>query len=139
MRRVLVAVAVVVVLAGGALAYFGTRDHKTARSEEHFPTSSTIATGFAVGRMHISGGPVRRNGHTADSPVEGTVEVHHPGAPAIVARVGVDVTGGFRIALPPGTYRLVARPTLKISPFQTNDFTIRSGQTTPVDLVASAT
>jgi hypothetical protein len=140
MRRVLVAVAViVVVLAGGALAYFGTRDHKTARFEDHLPTRSTIANGLAVGRMHISGGPRMRNGKMPDSPVEGTVEVHHPGDPAVVASVGVDATGGFRIALPPGTYRLVARPALKISPFQTNNFAIRSGQTTPVDLVAIAT
>jgi hypothetical protein len=139
MRRGLVVLAVAVVLAGGALAYFGTRGHKAAQRKEHLPTSSTITTGFAVGRMHISGGPKMLNGKEPDSPVAGEVEVHHPGDPAIVASAGVDVTGSFRIPLPPGTYRLVARPTLMISPFQTNNFTIRAGQNTAVDLVAIAT
>jgi hypothetical protein len=140
MRRALLAVAALLVFGGGALAYFGTRDHKTARFEEHLPTIPSLAgDGFAVGRMHVSGGPVRRNGETPDSPVAGEVAVRHPGNPTIVATVAVDVTGSFRIALPPGNYELVARPTNPISPFQTNNFSIRAGQTTSVDLVAIAT
>jgi len=89
--------------------------------------------------MHISGGPARRNGAEPDSAVAGAIEVHHPGDSKILTRVQVDATGSFRIELPPGTYRLVARPTLMISPFQTHDFTIDAGHTTPVDLVAIAT
>jgi hypothetical protein len=140
MRRALIVLAVAVVVAGGALAYFGTREDKAVRPDEHLPTIPTIAgDGFAVGRMHVSGGPVRRKGETPDSPVEGAVEVHHPGDAAVVARVGVDITGAFRIALAPGNYRLVARPTNPISPFLSSGFSIRAGKTTAVDLVAIAT
>ena len=154
MRRVLIVFAVALVAAGGSLLYVGTRD-AGHRQVEHLPrlptTTATVLlpegtwtfgtgpAGVAVGRMHISGGPRLRNGAEPDSPVAGAVEVHHPGDPKVLLSVGVDTTGSFRIELPPGTYRLVARPTLRISPFQTHDFTIDAGHTTPVDLVAIAT
>jgi hypothetical protein len=140
MRRGLVVLAIAVVAIGGALAYVGTRDHKTAQRKEHLPGAPSLAgDGFAVGRMHVSGGPVRLNGETPDSPVAGEVAVRHPRNPTIVATVGVDVTGSFRIALPPGNYELVARPTNPISPFNSDPFSIQAGRTTEVDLVAIAT
>jgi hypothetical protein len=140
MRRWFVGLAVVVVAAGVTLVYVGTRDHKIAQFEEHLPSIPSLAgDGFAVGRMHVSGGPVRPNGETPDSPVAGEVAVRHPGNPTIVATVVVDVTGSFRIALPPGDYELVARPTNPISPFNSDPFSIQAGRTIEVDLAAIAT
>lgn len=125
------------VVAGGALAYVGTRGHSQPKFFEHFGTPTTIpGGGFAVGRMHITGGPPQRNGRPHDQQLQGMIFVYHDGNPTLVTQTGVDVTGSFRLNLPVGTYRLVAHPGLTgIAPFRSQGFRIEAGHTTAVDLV----
>jgi hypothetical protein len=139
--RVLGVVAIALVVVGGALAYSGSRSHRRSRFEAHLPTASTIAEGgVVVGRMHISGGPRARNGAMPDEPLPGVVEVHHPRDPVVLLRVGVGVTGSFRIDLPIGDYQLVGRPAnTGIDAFRSQDFRIDAAHTTAVDLVDVAT
>lgn len=138
--RALGAVAVLLTLAGGALTYVGTQRHNKRPVVEHLGTSTTIpGGGFAVGRMHITGGPPQRNGRPHDQQLQGMIFVYHDGNPTLVTQTGVDVTGSFRVNLPVGTYEFVAHPSLTgIAPFRTGA-SIEAGHTTVVDLVDVAT
>jgi hypothetical protein len=135
--RALGAVAVAVLVAGGALLYIGTRGHGQRQFVEHFGTPTTIpGGGFAVGRMHITGGPRPDD----DQQLQGVIFVYRDGDRSLVMQAGVDVTGSFRINLPVGTYQLVAHPDLTgIAPFRSQGFRIEAGRTTAVDLVDIAT
>jgi hypothetical protein len=135
--RRLGAVATAAVVVGAGLIYLGTHDHGSPKVEEHLikVTSTVPDVGFAVGRMHIRGGPVLRNGQTPDEQLQGDVFIYHDDDPSLFEDTGVDVTGSFRVNLPPGANRFVAHPANpEIDSFQTHA-TIRSGTTTVVDLV----
>lgn len=130
-------IAVAFVVAGGALVYVGTRSHGRPEFVEHFGTATTIpGGGFAVGRMHVTGGP----GPGPDQQLQGEIFVYRDGDPRLVMQAGVDVTGSFRINLPVGVYELVAHPEPPgIAPFRSQGFRIEAGRTTKVDLVDIAT
>jgi hypothetical protein len=156
MRRALLVAAVAVVAAGASLIYIGTRA-KSHSQVEHLPRFSTTTAssvplpegtwtfgsgpaGFAVGRMHIKGGPRRPDGTTGDSPIAGTIAVHHAGDATVLEKVTVGPTGQFRIDLPGGDYQLTGRsPNVGNEEIDSRRFTISTGQTTPVDLVVIAT
>jgi hypothetical protein len=158
MRRALLVLTAVVLALGGTLVYFGTRGAARPKFEEHLVdrgTNSTSTTsvllpegtwtfgtgpaGFAVGRMHITGGPARPNGAMPDSPIAGVVEIHHAGDNAVLERVTVGNSGRFRIDLPAGDYELIGHAPNIGGEIDSAEFTISVGRTTPVDLVVSAT
>jgi len=161
MRRALLVLAVVTTAVGGTLIYFGTRSLSKSGFERHLvdlgtsgrPTTSTSVllpegtwtfgsgpAGFAVGRMHITGGPPRRNGMLGDSPIPGTIEVlHRDGEARVLEKVTVGATGRFRLDLPAGNYRLVGRSPNVGEEIDSQGFTINVGRTTAVDLVVQAT
>ena len=154
MRRALVVLAVAAVAAGGALIAFGMRDHTPPKFEAHLPrlpiTTSTVLlpegtwtfgsgpAGFAVGRMHITGGPKTRRGAMPDNPLAGVVEVHSPGDATVLGRISVGATGTFRIDLPVGNYQLIGRANVD-EEIDSHAFSIRAGQATAIDLVVIAT
>jgi hypothetical protein len=142
MRRALLIVAVVVIAAGGSLVYFGTRDGHSHGQAEHLPrlpTTTSGPVGFAVGRMHVAGGPTRRNGTAGDTAIAGTIAVHRAGDATVLEKITVGPTGRFRIDLPVGVYQLVGRSSNFGDEIDSQSFTIRSGRTTSVDLVVIAT
>ena len=107
------------------------------------PTTAVPATtGLAVGHMHISGGPVRRDGTVSDQTLAGDVLVRPVRAHkyTVVSTVKVNASGRFRIALPPGRYFLQGHPSNSgIMAMNSVPFRITAAQTTNVDLVEHAT
>lgn len=139
--RVLAVAAITLIGGGGALIYVGSRSHGQPPFEKHLPTRSTTSdAGFAVGRMHITGGPRPPSGKVHDRPLPGAVEVHRAGDPIHLVTMPIGTTGQFRIELAAGTYQLVGLPANSgIDSFRSQVFTIIAGRTTPVDLVDVAT
>lgn len=65
-------------------------------------SSSHPKTGTIVGRMHAVGGPAP--GH--DSRIVGRVAISRASDGTVVAQVNTDGDGRFRVAVPPGGYRV---------------------------------
>jgi hypothetical protein len=131
------AVTLAAVVAGAGLVYLGTGDNGRPKFEQHLPkvTSTVPNGGIAVGRMHIRGGPLLRNGQTPDEQLQGEVFIYRDDDSRLIKDAGVDVSGSFRVTLPPGPYKFVAHPAnTGIDSFEARA-TIRSGMTTIVDLV----
>jgi len=138
--RIFVGVTVALVVTGGVVLYVGTRGQPKLGFEEHLPRRGPVPAGFAAGRLHVLGGP-RHPGSapvTPDSPMSGTVEVHRQGGPVPLFDAPIGANGLFRIQLPPGNYRLVPRPTTGAKPPDSQDVTVRDGQTVHVDFVIVA-
>jgi hypothetical protein len=132
--RMVLGFAVALVVVGGVLIYVGTRGHGRSGFEEHPPG------GFAVGKLHVVGGPKQRNGSMLDGPLPGTVTAHHSGNPGPSYEAPIGADGLFRMQLPPGDYVLGARPTnVGIEAPDSQVVTIRDRQTAHVDFVILVT
>ena len=137
--RILTMSAVALVVAGSTLVYVGTRGHSQAPFERHLSNRSSSG-GYAVGELHVVGGPARQHSVMPDSPLPGTIEAYHPGDPVDLYHLPIGANGRFRMQLAPGDYELVARPTnANIDPPNSQVVTIREGQTVHVDFVIQAT
>ena len=107
-------------------------------TDHSVPPPTTIATGVAVGYMHITGGRPRTNGKTTDQPLAGVVQAIMS-RDFVVGAVTVDRTGRFRMKLPPGNYYFRGRPANSgLMAIQSAPLKIKVGQTTNVDLVEYA-
>lgn len=141
-----------------AIAAFGCTSHKSASVPSAASSTTTRGAtttsilpegtwtfgsggaGFAVGEMHITGGPPPRNAKQHDQPLPGIVEVHHPGEIRVLTRVTVGGSGRFNIDLPVGNYVLVGRPANRgIMSMKSAIFAIEVGRTSHVDLLELAT
>jgi len=131
----------------------GCTGHRTAYPSNPGAASTTTATvlrqehpfgsgetGFAAGRMHVTGGPGALSGTQPDQAVPGVVYVHRAGATGVLTQAATDRTGRFRIELPAGSYTLVGRPDSRaLTPMNSAVFRITTCKTTHVDLVEIAT
>ena len=94
-----------VVVAGPMMLLPSCASNEQAKPLPTSTTSTSPAMAEVVGQLHMAGGPAPG----IDTPIPGRIEVHRDSsAGEIIGTAEAGDDGTFRLAVPPGTYELVA-------------------------------